>query len=207
MSKIIRRERFEKIYQKEISSGDGSRYENTVFFREILDNIIDKYQIKSIVDLGCGDFISTKAILDIYPKIQYLGLDISHTIINDNQEKYPNYNFQIFDAVLDDLSFYKYDLIIFRHTLQHLNYQNAQKVINNIKNSSCKYLLVNHQLGLKTNDDNKLKEIDWENQMYNLNVEPFNMNKLPTKELEKWYDNEKNRIQFGQEETYSLYMI
>lgn len=207
MSKIIRRERFEKIYQKEISSGDGSRYENTVFFREILDNIIDKYQIKSIVDLGCGDFISTKAILDIYPKIQYLGLDISHTIINDNQEKYPNYNVQIFDAVLDDLSFYKYDLIIFRHTLQHLNYQNAQKVINNIKNSSCKYLLVNHQLGLKTNDDNKLKEIDWENQMYNLNVEPFNMNKLPTKELEKWYDNEKNRIQFGQEETYSLYMI
>ena len=108
------------------------------------------------------------------------------------------------DAIMDDLLKYNCDLIIFRHVIQHLNIIDAQKAIENIYRSKCKYLFINHQRNLDKNIDKKINEVGWQNQMYNLNIEPFN---LGVNEIYHIKDLDKHVIDRGQGESYSLYNI
>jgi SAM-dependent methyltransferase len=172
-------------------------------FRENILHIIKEYDIKSILDLACGNYIVIKDIVDTN-NIKYIGADISTKIIEHNKQNYPEQQFICLDAITDDLSKFKSDLVIFRHVIQHLNYTDAIKAIDNIQKSKSKYLIINHQRGLNTNIDNKIQECGWANQMYNLNIAPFNL-----KKCELWYikDVDKHVIDRGQEECYSLYNI
>jgi ubiquinone/menaquinone biosynthesis C-methylase UbiE len=204
MSDIIKRSnRFNNIYLNSSCSGNGSYSENTILFRQTLLKIIKEYNILSILDLACGNYISVKDIID-NSNIKYIGADISIKIIEHNQKKYPQQQFICLDAITSDLSMYKCDLIIFRHVIQHLNYKDAIKSIDNIYKSKAKYLMINHQRGLNTNIDKNVQEHMWENQMYNLNIEPFN---LINKEILYVKDYDKHVIDKGQEECYSLYII
>ena len=204
MSDIIKRSnRFNNIYLNSSCSGNGSYCENTILFRETLLKIIKKYNILSILDLACGNYISVKDIID-NSNIKYIGADISIKIIEHNQKKYPEQKFIYLDAITNDLSIYKCDLIIFRHVIQHLNYKDAIKSIHNIYKSKSKYFIINHQRGLNKNIDKNVQEHMWENQMYNLNIEPFN---LINKEILYVKDYDKHVIDKGQEECYSLYTI
>ena len=72
--------RFEIIYNenywesKESRSGIGAEIKNTKILLQGLQNVIEKYNIKSIVDIPCGDFnwmIKLKM-----NSISYMGLDI-----------------------------------------------------------------------------------------------------------------------------------
>lgn len=206
--KIQRVERFDKIYLNQSSSGCGSFPENTNLFRDNLNLLIKKYNIKSILDLACGNFICLKDIVINNPDIRYIGADISNNIIEDNKKKYPEQSFICLDAITDDLSKFNCDLIIFRHVIQHLNFKNANLAINNIYKSNCKFLLINHQKGISSNNDNKIKEIHWANQAYNLYLPPFN---LKNKELECLIDNDKHvflhKNHKERQECFSLFSI
>ena len=203
MSDIIRLNRFNDIYTNSTCSGFGSLEENTILFRKYLLEIIDKYNIHSILDLACGNYTAVKDII-CNNNIKYIGADISTKIIEHNKKTYPEQEFICFDAITGDLSQYNCDLIIFRHVIQHLNIIDAKKAIDNIYKSKSKYLIVNHQRGLSLNIDNKIKEKGWENQMYNLNLEPFNLEK---NELLYIKDTDNHVIERGQQECYSIYKI
>jgi SAM-dependent methyltransferase len=195
--------RFNQIYSNSFSSGHGSYEENTVLFRSYLSEVIAKYNVKSILDLACGNFVSVKDII-ANNNIKYIGADISIKIIEHNKKTYPEQEFICLDAITSDLSQYKCDLIIFRHVIQHLNYTDAQNAINNIYTSKSKYLFINHQRGLRANEDSRIQEHGWANQMYNLNISPFH---LQNKELLYIKDDDKHVIDRGQVECYSLYSI
>lgn len=196
--------RFNQIYSNSASSGHGSYEENTVFFRSHLLQIIRQYNIKSILDLACGNYIAVKDIIE-NNDIKYIGADISIKIIEHNKKTYPEQEFICLDAITSDLSEYKCDLIIFRHVIQHLNYTDSQNAIDNIYKSSSKYLFINHQRGLHVNEDSHIQENGWANQMYNLNIAPFH---LQNKELLYIKDYDKHVVdRGGQEECYSLYSI
>jgi len=204
MSDITKRTgRFNEIYLHSTCSGTGSLYENTISFRKHILQIIEQYDIKSILDLACGNYIAIKDIID-NNNITYIGADISIKIIEHNKKTYPEQEFICLDAITGDLSQYNCDLIIFRHVIQHLNYTDAQNAVNNIYTSKSKYLFINHQRGLHANKDNRLPENGWATQMYNLNIEPFNLKK---NELLYIKDDDKHVIDIGQEECYSLYTI
>lgn len=125
---------------KESPSGTGSSLDQTVIVRAQLGKIIKEHNIKSILDLPCGDFNWMKYVDS--KDILYIGADIVKPLIDRNQKLYAN-NYRKFvhlNAVNDPLP--EVDLIICRDLLVHLSYQDCVKVIKNFKKSRSKYLLI-----------------------------------------------------------------
>lgn len=122
---------------KESVSGTGSEIKVTGLIRESLPGLLENYEIKSMLDLPCGDFNWMKEVnLD---GIEYTGADIVPKLIEDNKVKYPNFNFEVMDVITSELP--KVDLIMVRDCLVHLTNDNVKKALNNIKKSGSKYLL------------------------------------------------------------------
>jgi len=201
----VRESRFEAIYHVTDSSGSGSEKHNTTFFNAVLKDFIAKYDIKSILDLACGNFESMEDIVKECG-ISYLGADISKTIVRRNNERFQPIPFIQMDALTADLSVYGHELLLFRHVVQHLNFNDAQLAIRNIFKSGCKYLLINHQEGLTVNEDRSVRECGWDNQMYNLNIEPFSLkaNELYNVNVA---DMDGHVVDRGQRECYSFYRL
>lgn len=121
------KEQFTHTYKKnkwggESKSGPGSSLESTNGFRKNLVSLIKKYKVKSIFDCSCGDWHWMKEIKNDLPK--YLGNDIVDEIVNVNRNLYGNesINFISNDMVstLKSLNDKSFDLILCRHTLEHL---------------------------------------------------------------------------------------
>ena len=70
-------------------SGPGSRGENAALKCELVRATIKKYGIKTVLDIGCGD-IETIRSLEIK---SYIGLDISHVVVERNRIIRPEWNF------------------------------------------------------------------------------------------------------------------
>jgi hypothetical protein len=66
-------------------SGTGSTVANTTAIRAELPNVIRELEIKSIIDIPCGDF-NWMRLLDL--SIPYLGCDIVDEIVAENARKF-----------------------------------------------------------------------------------------------------------------------
>jgi ubiquinone/menaquinone biosynthesis C-methylase UbiE len=132
----------------ESRSGIGSTIEFTESIRKELVHIIHKFDIKSMIDTSCGDWNWMKLIQKELP--DYVGIDIVKRVIEVNQQKYSNDktrfvndNFLDYISKLDDKSV---DLILCRHTLEHLPEDYNVKFLEECSRVS-KYLLVTtHEL-------------------------------------------------------------
>ena len=152
-------------------SGPGSntysdQYENLVKNFKL---IIDKYEIKSIIDIPCGDFLWIKKIIN-EKKIKYHGIDIVEELIQENKNKYQNeyINFSVNDIVNFEAKD-KYDLIIVRDLLIHLDNTDIKKILNNLKKTNVKYLAINNY------EINKNKDvIIGQHRQVNILIEPYN---------------------------------
>lgn len=153
-------------------SGTGSTIDQTKIVRQQLEYILDKYQIKSMLDIPCGDFNwMQKVKLD---SIQYVGADIVKPVIKLNNKKYkhlPNFSFHNLDITKDKLP--KVDLVFVRDCFVHLSYCEINQAINNIKKSNSKYLLTTTFVDRKSNEDSELG--GW--RTLNMQIEPFNFPK------------------------------
>ncbi len=173
---------FEKIYDSnfwgssESKSGPGSQIKSTESVRKSLPKLIEKYDIKSILDSPCGDYNWMKTVDKKDAK--YIGGDIVPKIIKENNKKYKNENtsFEVVDITSSNIP--KVDLIICRDCLQHLSQENVKKALKNFKDSGSKYLLVTNYPWTLENYDIK----DGDFSTLNLCQKPFG---LPSKPLEK----------------------
>jgi hypothetical protein len=136
-------ETFIEIYTKngwgsqESLSGSGSELKNTVELRKELSILLLKYEIKSILDIPCGDFNWMKEVdLD---GIKYQGADIVESLIDHNKLQYPKVNFTVMDITKDTLP--NVDLVLTRDLFGHLSDDNIFSALKNIKLSGSKYLL------------------------------------------------------------------
>ncbi|GHT85719.1 hypothetical protein FACS1894137_10360 [Spirochaetia bacterium] len=120
-------------------SGPGSEAKQIEKLIIDLSNLFKIKDIKSILDIPCGDFNWMKEV-DL-SGIEYIGADIVDGLINENIRKYENKNieFKVLDIITDKLP--TVDLIFVRDCFVHLSYKNIFHAINNIKLSGCKYLL------------------------------------------------------------------
>lgn len=130
---------------KESVSGSGSEVIATHKLRYELIYILEKYNIKSILDLPCGDCNWIKLLFPYFDtkNIEYIGADIVRSIVDKNHELYVtkdslNSYYQL-DLVTSDLT--KVDLIFTRDCLGHLSTENALKALENCKRSGSKWLL------------------------------------------------------------------
>lgn len=106
----------------EFNSGAGSGVEASASFVRTVGEYIETHAIRSVVDLGCGDFRVGAQLLR--PGLTYTGIDVVPALIDSNQGAYASaeVGFVALDIVDDELP--DGELYLLRQVLQHLS--NAQ---------------------------------------------------------------------------------
>lgn len=124
---------------EESRSGPGSTLEETKELRNKLVELINEKNIKSVLDIPCGDWNWMKEIAHNFES--YTGGDIVDECVRVNNEKYGNdkIRFVNFDLLKDEIP--EADLLIVRDVIGHYPVSQGNIIINNILKSNCKYLL------------------------------------------------------------------
>ena len=162
---------FTEIYESnswtssESRSGLGSELISTETIRKELPEVFKKFNIKSVLDIPCGDFNWMNNV-DL-KEVHYIGADIVENMIEDNKNNFKDYEFKVLDITEDDLP--EVDLIFARDILGHFDYENIEKTIKNIIRSGSKYLLTTSFTKWEYNID--IKNGDW--RPINLMLKPF----------------------------------
>lgn len=155
---------------RETRSGKGSDKLQTQYIERELPILFDKLNIKSILDIPCGDFYWMSRVLS--NNIYYIGADIVQDIVDNNQQFVNDrVSFTRLDIISDTLP--QADLVIVRDCFVHLTNDMILKALDNIKNSGSKYLLTtNFNWESKPNENLSLPlEGKW--RRINLTLAPF----------------------------------
>jgi SAM-dependent methyltransferase len=144
---------WEKNYADGLTSGGGSYGKYAEFKAKIINDFVKEKKIESIIDFGCGDG-NQAALLKVN---DYIGLDISQSVINQDTEKFRGnkrmrfFKYNRFDG--DELLF-KADLGLSLDVLYHLVEQDVfEGYISDLFSASEKYVMI-----YSTNRKNKLNE-------------------------------------------------
>ncbi len=135
-------EQFDYIYKHDIwkgGSGDGSFAQNTVAYRRKLSQIIKQKDIKTIVDIGCGDW-QIMSLVDIPENKNYTGYDVANFVIEKNKSQYTKENvfFKLYDGDFSKVE--SADLCIIKDVLQHLDNSRILSFIEHM--SKFRYVLI-----------------------------------------------------------------
>lgn len=125
--------------EEKFNSGTGSDDYISKNFVDFARKYIQKNNIISIVDLGCGDFrVGEQYILPEVKK--YIGVDVVDTLIQHHQKEHSDEvkSFKCLDIINDPLP--KAELCIIRQVLQHLSNEQVKEIL--IKLRTYKYVLV-----------------------------------------------------------------
>jgi hypothetical protein len=166
------KEIFTEIYQnnlwtsRESKSGAGSELKNTEIVRNELPSLFKKFNIKTMLDIPCGDFNWMNHV--DRTGIDYIGGDIVEDLIENNKKNYNDIDFRVLDVTKDELP--KVDIIFVRDLLGHFNYKNIAIAISNMKKSGSKYLLTT--CFTKWDFNSNIEDGGW--RPINLMIKPFN---------------------------------
>lgn len=172
------KKKFDEIYKRKYwqknnlsVSGSGSNENITKKYSSKLIQLLEKYNIKSIFDLPCGDFQWMHKIVK-QKKIDYIGGDISSALIKNLKKKYKNYKFLNFD-IIQSSNFPVTDLIHIRDCFIHFSNSDIQKSFSNLKkNCKSKYIMISsHNSWLLKNYDIKTGNF----RILDLEKEPFEL--------------------------------
>jgi len=162
----------DKKFGSDYHSGEGASFEQTRIIMKKIPELVKQLNVKSFLDLPCGDFTFMSQIVDRIPG--YIGCDVSSKLIERNKEKYPEHadKFIVLDATTQDIP--AVDMIFCRDLLVHLNYENIHKILDNFKKSGSRYLLTTTFPGrVNKSIDHSYDTIFW--QPLNLEAIPVNM--------------------------------
>ena len=177
----------------ESKSGFGSDLPKIEEFIKSYRTFIIENKISSILDIGCGDFIYMNEILKDLSDIKYTGVDIVPSIIDSNNNKFGNNNFQfkVMDAVEETIDG-DFDLIMSRFVMIHLDNSDNKKFLDNIKKAGSKFIALTSAPSLEKNYDlkktGKYRDV-------NLEIEPYNL-KVKVKSITDIRDLKKNQDMF-----------
>jgi len=132
---------FSKIYKKnywggendqEFYSGEGTYVNDLSLYTECLLKFIQENQIKSICEIGCGDFHVSKKIVD-NASVNYYGIDVVPILVDHLNQQFSTetIDFICLDAAASDAELPQVDLCIIRQVLQHLSNKQIQQILKN----------------------------------------------------------------------------
>jgi 2-polyprenyl-3-methyl-5-hydroxy-6-metoxy-1,4-benzoquinol methylase len=177
------KEVFSKIYKEDLwhgGSGAGSKIENVKEYVDILQKYIDKPEIKTVLDLGCGDWQFSK-FLDL-SSVSYLGVDVVESVVESNKNSYSASNIEFISHDITTYEIPKVDLIICKDVLQHLCNKDVIDILIKIVKSS-KFSLVTNDF---TSEDSVNRDIN--NGSYrclDLSLSPFNLDVVTLLEYQR----------------------
>jgi len=129
-------EAFRSIYRDHVwrgqsRSGAGSDPGPTLRYRRLLKGFFRQRGIRSVVDVGCGDWTSSQLI--DWSGIDYLGLDVVPEVVESNRERYarPGIRFDVTDLA-NDVDLPSADLAICKEVLQHLPNAAVERFLANL---------------------------------------------------------------------------
>lgn len=139
---------FSRIYENDLwngGSGQGSTEEYTVAYRAELEKLLEEWKVETVLDIGCGDWQSTKLI--DWKGANYLGVDCVPSLIEQNTHLYAKegkVQFQQID-VLEQYSEITeiYDLIILKDVIQHWSNQQIYSILPHLILKGRRILLIN----------------------------------------------------------------
>ena len=128
-------------YVNGYNSGAGSYNQLAQFKADILNNFIEKNQIKSIIDYGVGDGNQLKLINT--ENLIYTGIDVSEFIISKCKEEFENDKTKRFIHVNDIDNDLKGELILSCDVIYHLIEDHVYKeYMDNLFSMSKKYVII-----------------------------------------------------------------
>jgi SAM-dependent methyltransferase len=138
-------EHFTKIYQGQDwghGSGVGARPDRTVEYRALLQRFIIDNHVRSVVDLGCGDWQFSRH-LD-WSNVTYLGIDVVAAVVELNRREFAKDNiaFEKFESLA---TLPPADLLLCKDVLQHLPNELVKEYLTIFKRK--------YKFSLITNDD------------------------------------------------------
>lgn len=152
-------------------SGPGSDPNYTIGYRGFLETFIRSNNIKTVVDIGCGDWQFTKYIN--FDGVNYLGLDVVDPVIMANQERYGGRNIS-FGRMPEQLSEApQAQLLIIKDVLQHLTEQNIRSFIEIVLPKFQHCLLTNSYRRIQTPVNTPIRDGGF--RCLDLSASPFNL--------------------------------
>lgn len=134
--------------QTETRCGIGSSDDYTKNIRKELVEVIKKYNITSMIDTSCGDLNWMKHLLPL-SNCKYLGIDIVKGFIDENVKQFQSENIHFFHGdfleCLKSLPNNSVDLILCRHTCEHLPNEYIMNFLNEAKRTTKYLLLTTHK--------------------------------------------------------------
>mmetsp|Transcript_43948 Transcript_43948/g.73251 ORF Transcript_43948/g.73251 Transcript_43948/m.73251 type:complete len:635 (+) Transcript_43948:180-2084(+) len=162
-------------------SGQGSTLFSTLNVRKGLIEFINKFNIKSMIDVPCGDMTWMPEVLKEVHLESYLGVDIVQEMIDQNKERFaslPFMKFEVLDAVKDPLP--KADVIFVRELFQHMLRDTARQAIENMRKSGSRWLVATSFQNTYDNWDTTAMKTKMDMFIYwpwNLELAPFEIGK------------------------------
>ena len=137
------------------SSGSGSSAEITKEYVTFLRKFIINNKIKTVSDLGSGDWQSSQLLYNDLD-VQYNGYDVYKKVIEHTQKKYPSYNFYHLDIYNNPGEIKNADLFIMKDILQHWTCEEIKNFLNIIiKMKKFKYLIICNCRGQKKDNQDE----------------------------------------------------
>jgi SAM-dependent methyltransferase len=110
---------FSRVYAQDIwegGSGRGSTAENTVAYRAFLEQFLRDQDVKSVVDLGCGDWQFSQHV--DWQGADYHGVDTVPAVVQENKRRFGHRaRFSHLDISQEALP--SADLVLIKDVLQH----------------------------------------------------------------------------------------
>lgn len=141
---------FDAIYERGLwgwegnGSGTGSMMHTTVAVRDLFCKLIEEDGVSTIVDVSVGGMLWWPEVLDRYPHVKFYGYDISSIKTEENRERFsdrPNWEFHVGD-VTTKVDYPECDLLICRHTLNHLSSKDVIQSMKNLRNANARMLAI-----------------------------------------------------------------
>ena len=186
---------FSKIYKEDLwhgGSGAGSKLENVKEYVEILQKYIDKPEIKTVLDLGCGDWQFSK-FLDL-SSVSYLGVDVVEYVIESNSSSYSASNIKFISRDITTYELPKVDLIICKDVLQHLCNKDVVTILVKIITSS-KFSLITNDFKPENTENKDIDNGDY--RCLDLTLSPFYLNVVTLLESERVGLRQKRTVTFS----------
>jgi len=160
-------------------SGRGSLYERSKSVVQFIETAIDRGDVGSIVDIGCGDLTYMSKITQIVEgTVTYTGYDIVPSLVAEHQ-RLDWGDFRFGDATAPGFRA-DGDLVIVKDVLFHLTDDQVDAALKNLAASTWKFLLVTST----DNESNEGRAFDrWHYAPLNLLLPPYGF--APSERLER----------------------